>query len=81
MYLKKCKRCGCFYSSSENTCENCKSKDELEINKLKNYFENYSNISSIQGISLDTGITVNNLNRFLQEPSFKGYVKQYNLKF
>lgn len=81
MYLKKCIRCGSFFSSNENTCCNCKAKDNLDINKLKSYFESYPNITSVQNISLDTGIPINSLTRFLSESSFDEYVNEYKLKF
>lgn len=57
MFLKKCIRCGSFFSSSDSICSNCASKDEAEINKLKNFFENSTEISSIYEISTNTGIT------------------------
>jgi len=81
MYLKKCIRCGSFFTSDDNTCCSCKTKDELDINKLKNYFEGYPNITSIQNISLDTGIPLNNLTRFLSDSSFEEYVDEFKLKF
>lgn len=70
MEFKKCERCGCFFLSESNVCENCSPKDNFEMSKLKNYFEseNYSN--SINSISVDTGITVKNLNRYLENDEF-----------
>ena len=66
MEFKKCERCGCFFLSESVVCENCSPKDSFEMSKLKNYFEseNYSN--SINSISVDTGISVKNLNRYLE---------------
>ena len=39
MEFKKCKRCGCFFVSNNDICGKCSPKDEYEITKLKNYFE------------------------------------------
>lgn len=81
MYFKKCMRCGCFFSSSESICSNCASKDESDINRLKDYFENTTEISSVYDISANTGISSKNLTRFLETPDFTNYVKTYKLKF
>jgi len=81
MFLKKCIRCGSFFSSSDSICSNCVSKDEAEINKLKNFFENSTEkISSIYEISANTGITSQNLNRFLENSDISGYLKEFNIK-
>jgi len=70
MEFKKCERCGCFFLSNYNVCENCSPKDSFEMSQLKNYFEseNYSN--SINSISVDTGISVKNLNRYFENEEF-----------
>ena len=75
MEFKKCERCGCFFASEDAVCVNCLSKDKLEMSKLKDYFnkENYSN--SISAISIDTGITVRNLNRYLAGDEFNNKLK------
>jgi len=75
MEFNKCERCGCFFVSDTNTCGNCSSKDAMDMAKLKLYFEESSDYSSIHSISLDTGITVKNLNRFLKEKEFKSYLQ------
>ena len=75
MVFNQCERCGCFFTSGTNTCGNCSSKDSIDIAKLKLYFEESSNCSSVDSISLDTGITVKNLNRFLKEDDFKTHLK------
>ena len=70
MELNKCRRCGCFYVSSNDVCPTCEQKDVAEIDKLKNFLED-SEFSSIDDISYQTGITVKNLNRFLKLNDFK----------
>ena len=82
MFLKKCEICGCFYASEENICINCKTTDLTNMNKLKNYFEEYNNTAnSIEELSLSTGISPNNLTRYLSDSCFDGYTQNFNLKF
>lgn len=79
MEFKKCSRCGCFFMSDDNICENCAPKDRFEMSKLRNYLdcENYSN--SINSISVDTGITVKNLNRYLENKEFSDLSSKLNI--
>ena len=35
MKFNKCSRCGCFFSSLDDVCPSCKSKDEIDIRTLK----------------------------------------------
>lgn len=37
MELKKCVRCGCFFSSPNDVCSNCEAKDKQDIYNLSNY--------------------------------------------
>ena len=67
MIIKKCNRCGSFFSSEESVCQNCIPKDKAEISKLKNFFENASNDNTINDISNYTGISEKNINRYLQD--------------
>lgn len=79
MEFKKCERCGCFFLSDSAVCENCSPKDSFEMTRLKNYFEseNYSN--SINAISIDTGISVKNLNRYLENEEFSETSRKLNI--
>ena len=79
MEFKKCDRCGCFYLSDSAVCGNCSPKDSFEMAKLKSYLEseNYSN--SINSISVDTGISVKNLNRFLGNKDFSELSSKLNI--
>lgn len=79
MEFKKCNRCGCFFMSEDNICENCAPKDRFEMSKLKNYFDgdNYSN--SINSISIDTGISVKNLNRYFENKEFSKLSSKLNI--
>ena len=78
MNLNKCCRCGCFYSSEGNVCPNSQPKDFKEIAKLKNYFDVNSNYDSIECISANTGITLKNLNRFLNQEEFSKFSNKFN---
>ncbi len=77
MELKKCARCGKFITSNVDVCEDCVRKDSFEIEKLKGFFENSytSGITKTQ-VSLSTGISSKNLNRYLNYEEFNGiYLK------
>lgn len=82
MEFKKCARCGCFYTSNDNVCYNCLSKERFEMSKFKNYIEetNLGNINSLNDIAINTGISDKNINRFLGYDDFSGVAKELNLK-
>lgn len=65
MELNKCKRCGAFFTTSDSICPNCKTKDLNEISKLKDFLAENELPSSMDVLSYETGISVKNLNRFL----------------
>lgn len=64
MNFNKCNRCGAFYACEGNVCPKCSPKDALELSTLKNYIEE-NGFSSIDVVSVGTGISTKNLNRFL----------------
>ena len=71
MDFKKCARCGAFFVSGDSVCCNCKPKDKFESAKLQNYLEGNGAISSIEEISLNTGIATKNVIRHLEgQPNF-----------
>ena len=71
MNLNKCERCGCFFASNNEVCPNCLSKDETDIAKLKNFLSETEDSISIEDLSLNTGISINNVNRFLKNDTIK----------
>jgi len=79
MEFKKCERCGCFFLSEYSVCGNCSPKDSFELSKLKNYFESENCSNSINSISVDTGISVKNLNRFLGNNDFSKFSNKLNI--
>ena len=79
MEFKKCERCGSFFLSESNVCENCSPKDSFELSKLRNYFEGDIQANSIDSISVDTGISVKNLNRYLINEEFSEISSKLNI--
>lgn len=65
MEINRCNRCGNFYVSNGPVCPNCTIKDNAEFIKFKNYMESNEEQSSLDEISLATGISQTNLTRFL----------------
>ena len=65
MEFKKCPRCGSFFLSDEPICHNCVPKDKFEMSQLINYFENNDFSGDINVLSVNTGISEKNLNRYL----------------
>ena len=75
MELNKCVRCGSFYVSGNDVCPNCEEKDNNEIYNLKSFVEE-NPITTLENISFQTGISVNNLNRFIKQDNFKNFRKE-----
>lgn len=80
MEFKRCERCGTFYLSESNICENCSPKDNFELSKLRNYFEGDIQANSIDSIAIDTGISVKNLNRYLGNEEFSEISNKLNIR-
>ena len=66
MEFKKCVRCGSFFVTDGEVCQNCMPKDRLERLKFDDYIENNSG-NSVDVISIDTGISTRNVNRYLNQ--------------
>ena len=79
MEFKKCERCGCVFISQSNVCENCAPKDNFEMAKLENYLESENYSSSINSISVHTGISVRNLNRYFENEDFSKLSSKLNI--
>lgn len=73
MELKRCARCGKFYASEVEVCQDCERKDLSDLSKLKVFFEEgtTTSITKIE-ISNSTGISSKNLNRYLCYEEFSG---------
>lgn len=71
MELKRCTRCGKFYASEVEVCQDCERKDLADLSKLKVFFEEeFTNSATKVEISNTTGISAKNLNRYLGYEEF-----------
>ena len=64
MEFKKCNRCGGFFATDGDICPKCSPKDHLELSTFKNYIEE-NGLSSLEAMSVGTGISIKNINRFI----------------
>ena len=80
MEFKKCNRCGGFFAAEGSVCPKCSVKDDLELSTFKSYIEE-NGISSAEAMSVGTGISVKNINRFinLEGLSFTSEENRYNV--
>ena len=70
MNFNKCLRCGCFFSSEDSVCPNCKAKDEMDKKSLRNYLENNDIPENAESLAFQSGIDIKNINRFLETKEF-----------
>ena len=80
MEFKKCSRCGNFYVSDGIVCPKCTPKDDFEFSTFKSYIAENGSNQSIDTISDATGISVKNLNRFLEYNNENKEVSNINIK-
>lgn len=66
MKLNKCERCGCFFVSTDSICPNCVEKDNNEISQLTSFLSENDSDISIEELAESTGVSLKNVNRFLQ---------------
>lgn len=78
MEFNRCSRCGNFYVSQGNVCPKCSSKDGMEFSNFINYVEENGINNSLETISGQIGVSVKNLNRFLEYEDFKPYRSEIN---
>lgn len=71
MEFNKCSRCGSFYVSKGNVCPKCSTKDGFEFSTFKTYIKENGFENNLETISGQTGISVKNLNRFLNYEEFQ----------
>lgn len=78
MELVRCSRCGAFYTNNGYVCPKCRDKDNSELSTFKNFVEkNGIQLQSISQVSVSTGISEKNLNRFLNYDGLEGYKKLF----
>ena len=56
MELKRCPRCGNFYNSDLNVCQDCKTNENLDVSKLKGYIDQYGMNASTEEMAINTGV-------------------------
>ena len=66
MESKRCKRCGAFFASSQLVYPKCEEKDRADMSKLKSFLAQSEVPTSLETLSCETGIAINDLNRFMQ---------------
>lgn len=67
MNLNRCERCGCFFASKNDVCPNCISKDANDIAHLTTFLTENEKTVSVEDLSLQTGVSLKNVNRFLKD--------------
>ena len=78
MEVTKCSRCGAFYTNVGYVCPKCTTKDNFELSTFKNFVEeNGMELTSLNQVSVCTGISEKNLNRFLNYDGLEGYKKLF----
>jgi len=78
MEVVRCSRCGAFYTNGGYVCPKCSDKDNFELTTFKNFVEeNGVNVNSLNQVSISTGISEKNLNRFLGYEGLEGYRKLF----
>lgn len=78
MDFNRCSRCGSFYLSQDSVCPKCLAKDNLEFSTFQNYIEENGLDNSLNEISGKTGISIKNLNRFLDYNSMSNNIQTEN---
>ncbi len=78
MELKRCPRCGNFYNSDLNVCQDCKTNENLDVSKLKGYIDQYGMNASTEEMAINTGVNVKNINRYLSDTEKYGLLKNKN---
>ncbi len=76
MEFNKCSRCGNFFISNNDVCPKCEPKDTLEFETFKNYIEENGVTNNLETLSSETGISIKNLNRFLDYTGYKNLPNQ-----
>lgn len=74
MEFKKCVRCGSFFVSDGDVCQNCMPKDRLDLIKFNDYVGTTLD-NSADSISINTGISLKNVNRYLNQNQIQTNLK------
>ena len=77
MKINRCIRCGGFYTCEGDVCPNCVTKDNMELSVFKTYLENNVDETSLNNVSMKTGISTLNLSRFLGYDGLENFEKNF----
>ncbi len=78
MIFNKCERCGCFFSSNDSVCPNCKQKDQIDANSLKTFLDNNDIPKNVESLAYLSGVSLKNVNRILQTKEFSSIRKKFS---
>lgn len=81
MNLNKCERCGCFFATKNAVCPNCQTKDSNDINCLKKFLSEQESHVSVENLSYGAGVSVKNINRYLQDKKLCATFSDLGLSF
>ncbi len=81
MNLNKCERCGCFFASKNAVCPNCQAKDAQDINCLKRFLSEQESTVSVEGLAYGSGVSLKNVNRYLQDKKLHATFSDLGLSF
>jgi hypothetical protein len=70
MEIKKCERCGAFFTSTSNLCSSYQNKDSYDKTVLKNYFDENMSFNSVHAVSEETGISPTTIEKYLLENNY-----------
>lgn len=78
MNFNKCLRCGCFFSSEDQVCPNCQTKDEVDKKLIRNFLANNDVPESAESLAFQSGVNIKNINRFIQSQEFASLKDSFN---
>ena len=78
MNFNKCLRCGCFFSSEDQVCPNCQTKDEVDKKLIRNFLANNDIPESAESLAFQSGVNIKNINRFMQSQEFSSLKDSFN---
>ena len=78
MNFNKCLRCGCFFSSEDQVCPNCQTKDEVDKKLIRNFLADNDIPESAESLAFQSGVNIKNINRFMQSQEFSSLKDSFN---
>lgn len=78
MELKRCYRCGKFFSSANDICHTCVRKDSYELARVVSYLQGNPNADSLDVVSTHTGISSKNIQRYINNGQINALAKISN---